>query len=103
LYCFDSRFFKASAWGHVKTGSFRAQFLLESALELKQSLRALGSDLVVSCDSPEDVIEGLARGASSCSVMCTEEVTSEELAVDARVGQVWSMLWIGRVCVIHKG
>jgi len=29
VFCFDPRFFSASAWGNPKTGNFRAQFLLE--------------------------------------------------------------------------
>lgn len=43
LYCFDPRFFGTTPWGNPKTGPFRAQFQLESVLDLKKSLRALGS------------------------------------------------------------
>ena len=63
----------------------RAQFLLESTQDLKQGLRAIGSDLLVTTGLTEDVIAGVARGSSSCSVMCTQEVTSEELGVDNKV------------------
>ena len=69
----------------MKTGSYRAQFPLESALDLKQGLKALGSDLLVTCGPPEDIIAGMARGTSTCSVICTQEVTSEELTAEARV------------------
>lgn len=37
----------------------RAKFLLESAQDLKQSLKALGSDLLVTVGLPEEVIAGV--------------------------------------------
>lgn len=55
VYCFDPRFFSASGWGNPKTGSFRAQFLLESVLDLKARLRGIGSDLLVAFGKPEEV------------------------------------------------
>ncbi len=43
LYCFDERQFTTTSFGFPKTGAFRAQFLLESVAELRNSLRQLGS------------------------------------------------------------
>ena len=49
--------------GNPKTGAFRAQFLLESVLDLKRQLRALGSDLVIAMGRPEEVGgQGLVAG-----------------------------------------
>ena len=39
-------------------GNLRAQFLLESVLDLKAGLRGVGSDLVVHLGKPEDAIPG---------------------------------------------
>lgn len=58
LYCFDPRHFTATPWGNPKTGNFRAQFLLQSVLDLKQSLRKIGSDLIIRFGQPEIVIPG---------------------------------------------
>ena len=58
LYCFDPRHFMKTPWGNPKTGQYRAQFLLESVLDLKQSLRNIGSDLIVHLGKPEDAIAG---------------------------------------------
>ena len=58
LFCFDPRFLRASAWGSPKTGPFRAQFLLESVLDLKSQLRAIGSDLLIHMGRPEEVGAG---------------------------------------------
>ena len=59
LYCFDPRQFCASPWGNPKTGAVRAQFLLQSVLDLKQSLRRIGSDLVIHLGRPEDALPGM--------------------------------------------
>ena len=61
VFCFDPRFFSASVWGTLKTGAYRAQFLLESVADLKASLRRRGSDLLVCVGRPEEVLPALAR------------------------------------------
>ncbi|NEO91484.1 MAG: hypothetical protein F6K56_15080, partial [Moorea sp. SIO3G5] len=66
LYCFDDREFGTTSFGFPKTGAFRAQFLLESVADLRNSLRSLnpadlgkslgsnlGSNLVVRRGLPE--------------------------------------------------
>ena len=58
LYCFDPRQYQLTPFGHPKTGAFRAQFLLEAVLDLKASLRRIGSDLVIHLGRPEDVMPG---------------------------------------------
>lgn len=59
MYCFDPRHFEMTPWGNPKAGSYRAQFLLESVLDLKKSLKAADSDLVIKLGKPEDVIPGI--------------------------------------------
>ena len=34
VYCFDDSHFETTKYGFIKTGSFRAQFLLESLIDL---------------------------------------------------------------------
>ena len=58
LYCFDPRQLGTTPWGNRKMGNLRAQFLLESVLDLKAGLRGVGSDLVVHLGKPEDAIPG---------------------------------------------
>ena len=61
FFCFDPRFFCTSTpWGSPKTGAFRAQFLLESVLDLKAQLRAVGSDLLICTGKPEEASTGSA-------------------------------------------
>ena len=47
VYCFDDAEFVTTEFGFQKTGSFRAQFLLESLIDLDKNLRELGSGLLI--------------------------------------------------------
>jgi deoxyribodipyrimidine photo-lyase len=53
VYCFDEAQFGTTKFGFQKTGSFRAQFLLESLEDLDRNLRAIGSGLVILKGKPE--------------------------------------------------
>lgn len=64
LYCFDPRQYITTPHGNPKTGGFRAQFLLESVQDLKQSLRHIGSDLMVCMGTPEEAVQGLNHCSS---------------------------------------
>ena len=85
LYCFDPRHFGQTAFGFPKTGAYRAQFLLESVADLRRSLQALGSDLVVRLGKPEQVIPELVKSHNIKAVYWHEEVTAEELQVEQGV------------------
>lgn len=82
-YCFDPRQFGQTAFGFPKTGAFRAQFLLESVADLRQSLQALGSDLVVRLGQPEVVIPALVKELAIEAVAWHEDVAAEELTVES--------------------
>jgi deoxyribodipyrimidine photo-lyase len=45
VYCFDDSHFETTKYGFKKTGSYRAQFLLESLRDLDSNLREIGSGL----------------------------------------------------------
>ena len=53
VYCFDDNHFKNTNFGLKKTGSFRAQFLIESLKDLDRNLRKVGSGLIVVKGCPE--------------------------------------------------
>ncbi|MEO1208924.1 MAG: DASH family cryptochrome [Cyanobacteria bacterium J06638_20] len=85
VYCFDPRHFGTTSFGFPKTGSFRAKFLLESVADLRRSLQRLGSNLVIRWGQPEDIVPALAKDLKVDAVSWHEEVTAEELAVEAAV------------------
>ena len=78
VYVFDTRHFSLTSLGFPRTGSFRAQFLLESVLELKMDLIKLGGDLIVREGLPEEVIPALADQLGVERVYCGKEVAHDE-------------------------
>lgn len=82
FYCFDLRQFGQTSFGFPKTGAFRAQFLLESVIDLRRSLRSLGSELVIREGNPEQIIPELVKQWEIKAVYYHQEVTTEELAVE---------------------
>ena len=53
VYVFDETYFKPSKRGLARFGAGRGKFTLECVGDLKTSLRALGSDLLVRCGNRE--------------------------------------------------
>ena len=94
LYCFDPRHFGKTAAGFPKTGAYRAQFLIESVTDLRRSLQAKGSDLVVRQGKPEEEIPALVKALHIDSVYWHEEVTAEEADVERAVEAVLKQLQV---------
>lgn len=78
VYCFDENQFKETEFGFQKTGSFRAQFLLESVADLDKNLRALDSGLIVVKGKPEIEIPKIVQEYKAYKVFAKREVTYEE-------------------------
>jgi deoxyribodipyrimidine photo-lyase len=86
VFCFDPCWFAATAHsnGLLKTGPYRAQFLLESVLDLKSRLRSVGSDLLITMGPPEKILSDYAAGQNTI-VLAQSEVTSEEIRAEKAV------------------
>ncbi|MBW4582550.1 MAG: DASH family cryptochrome [Tildeniella nuda ZEHNDER 1965/U140] len=82
FYCFDPRQFEQTSFGFPKTGAFRAQFLLESVADLRRSLQAIGSNLLLRQGLPEVVIPALGKQLGITDLYYHREVTSEETAIE---------------------
>ncbi len=78
VYCFDDAHFEITPYGFKKTGSFRAQFLLESLQDLDASLRALGSGLLILKGKPEIEIPKIVKQFKALKVFAKREVAYEE-------------------------
>jgi deoxyribodipyrimidine photo-lyase len=87
VYCFDPRHFKTDRFGFQKTAAFRAKFLIESVLDLKQNLKALGIELFVFHAYPEDRIPNLISQHNVTSIFYQNEWTPEETQVTKAVKQ----------------
>ncbi|NBC06295.1 MAG: cryptochrome DASH, partial [Bacteroidetes bacterium] len=94
VYVFDERFFKGETtdFGFPKTGKYRAQFIIESIIDLRDSLRRMGSDLIVRIGKPEEEVFEIARKAKSSWVFCNRERTPDEVYVqDSLERNLWSV------------
>lgn len=93
VYVFDERvFYSKTSYGFRKTDVFRAHFILESIIDLKNSLQKSGSDLIIRIGKPEKVIFELAKELKTSWVFCNRERTSEELKVqDTLEKNLWSI------------
>ena len=85
VYCFDDRLFGETSFGFIKTGNYRAQFLLQSVADLRNTLQKLGSNLVVRRGLPEEVIPAIAERLKVDAVSYSKEVTSEEKRVEKKL------------------
>ncbi len=82
VFCFDTRQFDKVELGIRKTGEFKTKFLIESVDNLRENLKGLGADLVVRVGKPEEIIPQLIEELAVDAVYFSEEVTSEEKAVE---------------------
>ena len=85
VYCFDKRQFGETPFGFKKTNSHRAQFMLESVEDLRNSLQKLGSNLIVRYGLPEDEVKAIAQEVKADAVYYHQEVTSEETHVEKKL------------------
>jgi deoxyribodipyrimidine photo-lyase len=81
VYCFDPRSFAVGQYGFKKTEKYRAKFLLETVIELKQNLAKLNITLFIYHRKPEEIIPDLIYEYAIENVYSQKEWTPEELNV----------------------
>jgi deoxyribodipyrimidine photo-lyase len=85
VYCFDESLFGETPFGFKKTGSFRAQFLLESLKDLQSQLKKLDSKLLILKGKPEVEIPKIVKEFGVKKVFAKREVATEEKAQEKLV------------------
>jgi deoxyribodipyrimidine photo-lyase len=93
IFVFDERVFEGKTrFGFSKTGPYRAKFIMESVQDLQQSLKKLGSDLLIRTGKPEEILVNIAREYKCSWVICNRERTFEEVTVqDALEKGLWGL------------
>lgn len=81
VYFFDPRFFEKDTFGFKKTERFRAQFLIETLVQLKTSLEAINISLLVFHDRPENILPDLVSQYQIHQIFKQREWTSEEVEI----------------------
>lgn len=87
VYCIDPREFGETPNGFTKTGPFRIQFLLETLEQLKVSLQAVGGELLVCIDTPENIIPQLLAGHRIERLYFQHQAGTEEAETAAQITQ----------------
>ncbi|XP_051118903.1 blue-light photoreceptor PHR2-like [Andrographis paniculata] len=85
VYCFDPRDYGKSSSGFNKTGPYRAKFVIESVSDLRRSLQARGSDLVVRIGKPETVLPELVKAVGADAVYVHREVSNDEVKAEEKI------------------
>ena len=85
VYFFDPRHYETDTFGFIKTGKYRARFLLETVQELRENLNTMGIPLMVFRARPEDSMKELIQKFDVQTVYLQREWTSEESTVLAKV------------------
>lgn len=92
IYCFDESHFVTTNYGFKKTGSFRAQFLMESLKDLDANLRAIGSGLLILKGKPEIEIPKIVKQYKATKVYAKREVAFEEKQTETLVqSELWKI------------
>jgi deoxyribodipyrimidine photo-lyase len=81
-YCFDPRQYTTGDFGFVKTGKFRAKFLIQTVTDLRYQLSRLNIPLFISLKRPEDYIPGLIEKHNITQIYFQEEWTRDEKYVE---------------------
>jgi len=98
VYILDPRTFGETKYGTLKTGNIRAQFILESVLGLRSSLKQIGGNLLIAEGHPEDIIPQLVQEYEITEVYHHREVAREETHVSTLVENA---LWKLRINLKH--
>ena len=82
VYFFDPNYFKEDKFGFIKTGKFRAKFLIETIKDLKENLAKLNITLLTFLEAPENKLSEICKQFDVTSIYTQKEWTSEEVATN---------------------
>ncbi len=93
VFVLDDRLFKGkTSFGLPKLGKFRRRFILESLEDLRSSLKAKNSNLIVRQGITEEIIPELCREHKVSWVHCNRERTQEEVLIqDTLESNLWTI------------
>jgi deoxyribodipyrimidine photo-lyase len=96
LYFFDPKSFEKDTFGFVKTGKYRAKFLLETIQDLKNNLAKLNITLFTFFDAPELKLSEICNQFKVDTIYTQKEWTSEEVETNSTIKKTLrtSINWI---------
>lgn len=88
FYCFEQTQLGSTSFGFEKTGSHRAQFLIESVRSLKESLAAKGSDLIVRRGNTAEELARVIKEHHVDRIYTFKEFHDEEIKIQCLVEEL---------------
>jgi len=85
VYFFDPKLFKVDKFGFQKTAKFRAKFLIETIIDLKNNLKDLNITLLTYFDCPENKLEELCKEHSVSAIYTQKEWTQQEVRTNEKI------------------
>jgi deoxyribodipyrimidine photo-lyase len=85
IFVFDEKYWAQSKFGHVRTGSFRTRFIIESIENLRQNIRAKGGELMVRSGNPINIFKNLIEEFEVTAIYTSIEVAHEEIELQNQV------------------
>lgn len=82
IYVFDENQYKNTQLGFAKTGSYRAQFIIESVQNLKENLKNIGVELLVYKGNSAQIISNVCNEFSITEIHYQQENNDEEIQVE---------------------
>ena len=79
VYFFDPKYFEKDVFGFKKTEKFRAQFLIETIIDLKENLANLNITLLTYFCSPDEALPKICADFSAQSIYTQKEWTRDEV------------------------
>jgi len=87
VYVFDPRQFDKTKFSFRRAGALRAQFLLESVLDLRERLRERGGDLLIRVGEPEKIVAALADEYRAQYIYTSKEIAPDETSVETSLSK----------------
>ena len=85
LYIFDKTFFSSAQFGFRKIGKFRAQFLLETVLDLENNLKQKKIPFLKKFGKTEEIFKQISEDFEVEKIFCQREWTKEEIELENEV------------------
>jgi len=84
-FSFDPKLFELSPWGFSKTEAFRAQFLIETLVDLSSTLESLNISLIVEHRNPAKGLSHWVESLNVKTIFFQKEWTQEERNTEQQV------------------
>lgn len=88
VYIFDEDFFNSKQYGFRKIGKFRAKFLLESVLDLEESLTLKNIPFLKKFGKTRDIFKQISEEFDIQKIFCQKEWTKEEVYLENQIKEV---------------